>query len=347
MLESTNPIVSGTSSGSSYVTSGILTDLGALSISASGALTNHGGIAANSTTLIAAPTIITDIADIDALEGETATFTVVAEVQGTAVYQWYKDTVAIEGANTASLELTEVTGDDEGVYYVTVENTAGMATSSNATLSVTEIPVILEQPVSVTTTVGGSATFSVDARTEGTVTYTWFQDGTAIDASDASSLTLSGVALDSVGAYTVEIANEAGSVVSDAAMLDLTAGNTVPSALSDSIPVEVDADGSITYESSWFGAFIVEPDSLFGWVYAEKLGWTFMTSISTPEVAYIYPLLMDQVLYIGESSGYPSWAYSYEDTSWVYLPETNDPSTGSIWGYVWTLEEWVEYFIDE
>jgi hypothetical protein len=59
-------------------------------------------------------------------------------VSGTApfVYQWYKDSVAIDGATNAIYSIPSVTSTNAGTYYVSVLNNVGLATSTNAVLTV-------------------------------------------------------------------------------------------------------------------------------------------------------------------------------------------------------------------
>ena len=67
--------------------------------------------------------------------GQTAMMSVSA-IGGPLYYQWYFDSGAISGATQSTLLLTDVQFDQAGTYYVTVTNTVGSATSSNAVLTV-------------------------------------------------------------------------------------------------------------------------------------------------------------------------------------------------------------------
>jgi hypothetical protein len=293
---------------------------------------------------LAIPVILVDLEpEVEDIEGATVTLAVEAEVEGTPAYQWFKDTVAIEGATAISLELASVTGDDEGTYMLEISNEAGSVSSADSVLSVIEVPVILTQPADTTGAVNGSASFVVDARAEGAAAYAWYKDGVAISDATSEMLTLEGLSGDDLADYTVEVSNEAGSVMSDpAALTGLTADpNTVPAALLDASFVSMDGDMT-TYDSDWFGEFTVKDDSDFGWVYTKPLGWTYFTLLSTPEESFTYPLLVGGILYI-TADLYPDYVYSYNDASWVLMNPTNDAATGSIWGWVYTLGEWVEY----
>lgn len=293
--------------------------------------------------VLAKPVILVDLEDADNLEGATITLAIEAEVEGTPAYQWFKDTVAIDGATGESLELAAVTGDDEGTYKVEISNEAGAVDSADAVVSVLELPVLLSQPNDTEGTFGGSVIFRVTARVEGTATYAWSKDGTTIAGATSKVLSLSSLDGDDIASYTVQVSNEAGSVTSDPAALTLLTPNPdqVPAALLDSYYVSTDGDMT-NYYSEWFGDFSVKDDSDFGWVWTDGLGWTYFALLSTPEASYTYPLLVGGIFYITEG-WYPDYVYSYNDDSWVLMNPTNDAATGSIWGWVYSLNEWVEY----
>lgn len=293
-----------------------------------------------SNTWISIPTLESQPAGQDLLEGDTFTLEVAVSGPGPMAYSWMKDGVAV--ADTPVFEIVGVTNDDEGQYSVTVSNSFGEVNSLTASLSVLAKPVILAHPEDVIGNPGGTASFSVDARIEGTPVFTWYKDGVEISGANANILLLGELGLDDEGVYSVEISNEAGSATSDDASLALEAGATqVPGALVGSTVVSID-DTSVTYMSDWFGEFTVANDSEFGWVWTDPLGWTFFTSISTPQASYIYPLLVGGIIYTADGL-YPEWGYSYNDASWVYFYSGNDANTGKIWAYVWNAAAWVEY----
>ena len=75
--------------------------------------------------------------------GQTASFSVTATGAGTLSYQWKKNGTNISGAtsNTYTTPAT-VLGDNNAVFTVVVSNSAGSATSSNATLTVNRYSLI-------------------------------------------------------------------------------------------------------------------------------------------------------------------------------------------------------------
>ncbi len=68
--------------------------------------------------------------------GATVHFTVAALGNAPFSYQWYFDNATVTNAANAALNLTNVTLNQAGAYYVLVSNSQGSTASSNATLSV-------------------------------------------------------------------------------------------------------------------------------------------------------------------------------------------------------------------
>ena len=91
------------------------------------------------------PGILSNPTSLQKIEGQTATFSVVAAGSGTLTYAWFNgsDPVSnggrISGANTASLTISNVAVADNGSYSVVVTGGAGQATSTAATLYVTTV----------------------------------------------------------------------------------------------------------------------------------------------------------------------------------------------------------------
>lgn len=109
-------------------------------------------------------------------------------------YQWYWNSNLV-GTNSPTLSFTNITNSSNGVYFCTVSNLAGSATSNNITLNVVA-PVTLaitSQPVSETVYATQTATFSVSANGSGTLAYQWYTgtpgSGTAISGATSSSYT--------------------------------------------------------------------------------------------------------------------------------------------------------------
>lgn len=188
------------------------------------------------------PTITQALADQEANEGTTVTFTVAGSSSYAITgYQWKKDGVLltdggiVSGSGTATLTLTGVSAADAGLYTALVWNEAGSAASA-AHLVVKTAPVITQQPTAPSgpVTPGESVSFTVVATSEEAMTYQWLKDGAALANASGhiagvatDTLTLTGVQTADAGSYTVKVSNAVGYVVSDAAVLTV---RTVPPA---------------------------------------------------------------------------------------------------------------------
>ena len=83
----------------------------------------------------------------------------------------------------------------------------------------TNPPAITSQPQSVTANVWSDASFSVTATSTMPLNYQWSLNGTNISGATGSSVTISNVAQNDLGAYAVVVTNSFGSVTSSNAML--------------------------------------------------------------------------------------------------------------------------------
>ena len=111
----------------------------------------------------AAPSIITQPADLMCLAGTTATFTVEAEGVLPLKYRWQKNSISlsnggnISGATSGTLTLSNVSPADSGTYSVVITNNFGAVTSSNVTLTVLpHLPEALDA-TNLAWTTGGAA----------------------------------------------------------------------------------------------------------------------------------------------------------------------------------------------
>src|SRR5262249_15939995 len=137
-------------------------------------VSNSAGTAtSNSATLMVnpapvVPTITTQPTNQTVTAGQAATFTVTATGTAPLSYQWQKNGANIAGATSASYTTPATTTADSGsTFLVVVSNSAGIAMSNAATLTVNPAlvaPTITTQPANQTVTAGQTATFSVVAR---------------------------------------------------------------------------------------------------------------------------------------------------------------------------------------
>jgi Ig-like domain-containing protein len=153
--------------------------------------------------------------------GTNVSFSVTATGTAPFSYSWKFNTVAIAGATTSSLQLTNVQTTNSGTYSVTVTNSGG-ATNASATLTVNAAaigPSISTQPVSLTVSNGASASFSVTAGGSAPLSYQWRKGTSTILAATNSTYSIATVTTNDAASYSVVITNSAGSITSSVATL--------------------------------------------------------------------------------------------------------------------------------
>lgn len=158
-----------------------------------------------------------------------------ASGRGTITYQWQKDGVnlingdRITGANSYNLSISSALLADAGQYRLVATNAGGSITSNAATVTVTvpPPPTISSQPSSNAVSAGNPASFYVYASGSG-LTYQWQKDGvnltndTRITGATTYSLYIANTQTSDAGQYRVIVANEGGSITSNAVTLTVT-----------------------------------------------------------------------------------------------------------------------------
>ena len=188
-------------------------------------------------------TITTQPMDVTAAEGTKAEFTVVASNATSYQWQWSSDngttwnnsSSATTGYNTATLQVSATTARNGYKYRCKVTNSDGTTTSSAATLTVSEKPVITTQPKSVTATSGTTAKFTVAATGATSYQWQWSFDGGKNWQNSSSATTGYNTATLQVTAtearngymYRCEVSNSAGTVTSSAATLTVVTKPTI------------------------------------------------------------------------------------------------------------------------
>jgi hypothetical protein len=156
-------------------------------------------------------------------------------------YQWYKDGIAvvnsgiISGANTPSLQFSQVRLDDAGNYYVIVSGSTQCmpVTSATVNLNVDQAIVITSQPSSLTTCTGTDTEFRVVTNANGDpLTYQWRKNGINISGATSESYSLNNITVADAGRYDVVISGTAGYMCSSAnstpAILTITPDVGIP-----------------------------------------------------------------------------------------------------------------------
>jgi endonuclease/exonuclease/phosphatase family metal-dependent hydrolase len=174
------------------------------------------------------PGIVAQPQSVTVQQGGTANFTVSANGTTPLSFQWRLNGMELTGATTTSFSITNVQPADAGDYSVVVTNSAGSATSTNATLTVDSAPAISAQPQSQAVNVGQTATFTVSATGAAPLAYQWRFFSTNLPGATATSYSRTNAQTADAGNYSVVITNTLGSVTSlDATLTVVTAQQAV------------------------------------------------------------------------------------------------------------------------
>jgi len=189
-------------------------------------VTDAAGSAAStnaSLTVVLSPQSQTNIA------GATVTFTAAAFGPEPLNYQWQKNGTnlveggRLSGSTNSTLTIATVSDADAAVYSAIVSDAYASVTTSNAALTVKDLPFIASQPQSQTVGVGSNVTFNVTAYGAPPLVFQWYFNGTPVGSpstgTNSASYTLTNVGTNLAGDYSVLLVNDYGSVTSSNAVL--------------------------------------------------------------------------------------------------------------------------------
>ena len=139
---------------------------------------------------------------------------------GTLTYQWYHNGVVMPGETFYLIYRSSIAGSDAGTYYCVVTDSTGSTTSNVATVTVLGTgPTITAQPSGGNYNVGGQIYMSVSATGSGTLTYQWYQNGTALSGQTLSIYYKYPAATTDSGNYYVVVTDSTGSTTSQVAVV--------------------------------------------------------------------------------------------------------------------------------
>ena len=167
-----------------------------------------------------APVVATAPGSQTLLAGGTANFTVTAAGTAPLAYQWYFNGIAVAGAVSTNVSLTNVQAANAGNYTVVVTNAYGSVTSSVAALNVDAPVYVITPPTNQTVVPGGTATLTVTIGGTAPLAYQWYFNGIAVAGAvnTNATLTLTNVQAACAGSYTVVVTNAVSSVTSSVAL---------------------------------------------------------------------------------------------------------------------------------
>jgi GH25 family lysozyme M1 (1,4-beta-N-acetylmuramidase) len=151
--------------------------------------------------------------------GANVSYTAMAVGSQPLNYQWQLNGSNIPGATSSVFSLAGVQFGDAGQYSVTVSNSVGAASSSNALLTVLSAPVITQQPSDQMVGAAAPFVFTVQAGGTAPLGYQWQFNNGAIAGATAGSYGLASADPTNAGTYSVVVSNDFGTAVSSNAML--------------------------------------------------------------------------------------------------------------------------------
>jgi hypothetical protein len=205
--------------------------------------------------------------------GGSATFSVVANGQGTLSYQWLVGSQTLPNSNNPKYTINPAKLTDAGSYSVVVTDdfeTNKSITSSAALLTVNTPVTISKPPLDQTVTAGTQGSLSVTADGTAPISYQWRKGGVPITNATGAILTFNSILGTDAGSYDVVVTNPCGSVTSAAATITVNLPpsiSTAPSNLKVDLGVpftmSVVAVGTppFTYEWSKDGTIIANATS--------------------------------------------------------------------------------------
>jgi hypothetical protein len=167
------------------------------------------------------PTVTIDPESTNVIAGARTTLSVTAMGASPLKYQWSVNGIDILYATNATYTIAAASVFDEGEYAVTVSNDYGDASSSSAWLEVITPVTIVTQPMGLSAIGGKNFSLSVFATGEGTLSYQWYRGKTAISGQIDSVLSIDSAQPGDAGNYWVLVSNDAGSVKSASALVNV------------------------------------------------------------------------------------------------------------------------------
>lgn len=193
-------------------------------------------------TVSGAPAITTNPSSQTVNAGSTVSFTAAASGVPAPTVQWQVSTdggatfTDVTAATSTAYTFTASAGQNGNQYQAVFTNSAGIAITTQGTLTVDFAPTITQPPLSLTVPAGGTATFTASASGNPTPTVQWqvsTDNGatfTNVASATSTTLTVSGVTLAQSGnQYQAVFTNSVMSATTAAATLTVVPGPPVVS----------------------------------------------------------------------------------------------------------------------
>jgi hypothetical protein len=197
---------------------------------------------------IAKPAISNNVEAVLAITGHNISLKAAALGTAPFSYQWFNNGVSISGATGDTYSFSPSASDDGADLSVMVSNPAGSSTE-HFILTVQVPPSIVAQPRDTSVQMGSEASLTVAAIGTSPLTYQWFRNHALIPGANGEMLR-TGIleVVDTGTAYSVEVTNPAGSIVSGDAHVTIVPGQ--PSLKIDPIGTKTYGDVPFTLGAS-------------------------------------------------------------------------------------------------
>ena len=214
------------------------------------------------------PEIVQDPTNLVARFGTNASFFALASGTAPLSYQWmFNETNLVAGATNTSLVVSNVQHDNAGGYSIIVSNSAGMATSTVAQLTVLSPPWMVTEPPDQVVEPGVTAIFNADAQGPGSLRYQWYKSATLMTGETNAVLFLTRVeAARDAGSYRVVVTNAYGAVTSRLAQLAIgyrpliaSQPADVTAAPGDTATFQVTVTGDEPFSYQWYREGVLMP----------------------------------------------------------------------------------------
>ena len=154
------------------------------------------------------------VAEVILLQNQSLLLEVVASGSQPIAYQWHRDDISVEGANSFRYDVTNAKPEHSGKYKLVMSNEAGEVVSAPASVEVHEPVRFIELPSQVQVFTGDTATFNVSTTGTEPITYEWLYENKPLSDANEKVLTLKNVQEINTGKYRVVASNPAGKVTS-------------------------------------------------------------------------------------------------------------------------------------
>lgn len=160
--------------------------------------------------------IVTDPENQVICLGDEVEFTVEALGEN-LTYQWKKDDVDIESANSYTYTILETSIEDEAEYKCEVIGECGTIESIAATLTLNPITEIITQPLDMAICIGTDFELTIEATGTGNLEYQWQLNGVDIEDATNDTLLVLNASAANEGDYTCLVTGDCGEITSEIA----------------------------------------------------------------------------------------------------------------------------------